>query len=305
MRLCVKRAKLPLTALRSFEAAGRHESFTQAANELFVSQAAISRQIREFEARLGVALFDRLAQGVRLTTPGRELLLEITPAFDRMENALARSSSAYGQSELTLSVEPGFASCWLMPRLGRFQAAFPEIEINLSTDERVIEFRPHEPQLAIRYSTTATSWRNAEATHLLDQVMVPVWVPGMLGAAELHSPKALIAHRLLRENGTRDWYYWCSQNYIEFAEPDRGQRYDHMGLILQAALNGQGVALVDQLFAAPYLETGELVTAFRSIDGPGAYWLVTPSFSELSQAGQVFSDWIRKELYNTHEVRRR
>lgn len=293
----MKRARLPLTALRSFEVAGRHQSFTRAAHELFVSQAAISRQIRELEARLGVALFERFAQGVRLTTAGAELLAELTPAFDRLEASLTQSSAAYGRSDLALSVELGFASCWLMPRLGTFHAAYPDIELGLETDERVIAFRAHEPQLAIRFSATETRWKNAEARRIWDVTMIPVWAPGMPGADNVaRRPENLLSLRLLHEFGERDWQHWCARMGIDDAGPGRGQRYGHQGLIMQAALNGQGVALVDAVFAAPYLATGELVTAFGSVEDVGAYWLVTPAFSKQPPAGRQFVQWLLDQL---------
>ncbi|MHA7776364.1 LysR substrate-binding domain-containing protein [Roseibium sp. M-1] len=293
----MSRSRLPLTALRSFEAAGRHQSFTRAAEELFVSQAAISRQVRELETRLGVRLFERMAQGVRLTFAGAELLATLSRAFDTIETSLQSLSDNHRQSGLSLSVEPGFATCWLLPRLSGFQAANPEVEMMVETEDRSIEFRPHEPVLAIRFSATQSSWKNTEARRILDLTMIPVWSPHLPGADHpLRSPADLIRLPLLHEIGARDWRFWCSKMGVSYDGPDRGQRYDHQGLILQAALSGQGVALVDEIFARPYLDKGELRTAFASLAGPGAYWLVTPSFSGLPPAGRIFADWLAGEL---------
>jgi len=128
--------------------------------------------------------------------------------------------------------------------------------------------------------------------------MIPVWTPKLLrGNGSIDHPEDLIRLPLLHEISARDWQYWCGQMAIEYSGPDRGQRYDNQSLIMQAALSGQGVALVDEIFAVPYLKTGELVTAFGSVTGPGAYWLVTPKFSKLSVAGQQFSKWLVDELH--------
>ena|GEM_PF-5551371 len=147
-----------------------------------MSQAAISRQVRELETQLGVRLFERMAQGVRLTFAGAELLASLSRAFDTIETSLQSVSDNHRQSGLSLSVEPGFATCWLLPRLSGFQAANPDVEMMVETEDRSIEFRSHEPVLAIRFSATQSSWKNTEARHILRLTMIPVWSPHLPGA---------------------------------------------------------------------------------------------------------------------------
>lgn len=296
----MSRANLPLTALRSFEAAGRHESFTAAARELFVTQAAISRQIRELEGRLGVILFDRLPQQVRLTPEGSRLLAIVTPAFEALDEALSQSARAKSSSHLHLTVEPGFAACWLLPHLAEFQNTHPEVDIELDTDTRVIDLRSHGPEMAIRYSATRKHWEGCNADLLISQTLIPVLSPEMAGAKQaLSDPKHMLDHRLIYEAGTTDWELWCKQMGLERAGQEHGSKYDHMGLILQAVLRGQGVALIDELFVADYLVSGELITAFDRIKGKGGYWLVQSSGAPKKPATTSFVKWLRKALEGT------
>src|SRR5688500_18385440 len=137
----MKRGRLPLTALRSFEAAGRHLSFSRAAEELFVSQAAISRQVRELEALIGRPLFNRLHRRVELTDAGTSLLTSLTASFDDIDRRLSEILARQPQSLLKVSVEPSFAGEFLIQRLNAFQELHPEIEISVEADSRLIDFR--------------------------------------------------------------------------------------------------------------------------------------------------------------------
>ncbi|SFL01332.1 LysR substrate binding domain-containing protein [Mesorhizobium albiziae] len=146
----MKRGRLPLTALRSFEAAGRHLSFSKAAEELFVSQAAISRQIRELEGFLGRPLFDRLHRRVALTDAGQNLLTQLTISFDDIDRRLSAIAGAPVDNVVKVSAEPSFAACWLVPRLFAFRQLRPDIDIAIDVDPRLVEFRTHEAELALR-----------------------------------------------------------------------------------------------------------------------------------------------------------
>ena len=296
----MSRANLPLTALRSFEAAGRHESFTAAARELFVTQAAISRQIRELEERLGLVLFDRLPQQVKLTPDGTRLLAKVIPAFEALDEALSQSARPKVPTRLQLTVEPGFAACWLLPHLAEFQTTHPEIDIELDTDTRVVDLRSQGPDMAIRYSATHTHWEGCSAELIVGQTLVPVLSPEMTdGEHVISDPEKMLEHRLIYEAGTTDWQLWRMKMGVEHAGQEHGPRYDHMGLILQAVLRGQGVALIDELFVADYLVSGELITAFDRIEGKGGYWLVQSSGAPKKPAATSFAKWLRKALEGT------
>ena len=292
------RKRLPLTALRSFEAAGRHQSFTLAAKELFVSQAAISRQIRDLEGTLGQKLFDRYAQRVELTDQGRQLLSVVSSAFDSLEKGIIDAELNSSHLEVSISVEPAFASSCLLPRLNCFQKEHQFIETDIQTDNRVIEFRSNEPTIAIRYAAVNSEWRNAQSKHLYDAEMIAVLSPKLLKASQskLEEPKDFLQYRLLHEYGERDWQCWFKTANIVTDKANKGHRFDHMGLVLQSVLDGQGAAILDKNFAMDHLETGTLFQPFNISFKHGAYWVVTPDFSKLKEPEVLFVNWVLKEF---------
>ena len=176
----MKRGRLPLTALRSFEAAGRLQSFTAAAEELFVSQAAISRQIRDLESRLGRALFARIHRGVVLTEDGTKLLAVVTSSFDRIDAALAELDHSQNAGKVSISSEPTFAALWLVPHLQEFRTLHPDVEVTIESDPRVIEFRAQQVDIAIRYSDRLTCWPRVQAMRLAESNGLPVAAPELL-----------------------------------------------------------------------------------------------------------------------------
>ena len=178
----MKRGRLPLTALRSFEAAGRLLSFSRAAEELFVSQAAVSRQIRELETLVGKPLFERLHRRVVLTDAGQQLIAQLTTSFDDIDRVLSRIVAEPAQAILKVSVEPSFAGALLIPRLYEFQKLHPEIDVTIDSDMRLVEFRSHEAEIAVRFSAVATSWPRTQAHHLHDVSLTPVLAPELLAA---------------------------------------------------------------------------------------------------------------------------
>jgi len=284
----VKRGQLPLTALRSFEAAGRHGSFTRAAQELLVSQAAVSRQVRELEDWLGHALFERRHRQVTLTAQGRRLLDQLTISFDAIDRLLDGIKTQPGKI-LSISVEPSFAACWLVPRLDRFRQKHPDIDVALNPDPRPAEFRASKIELAIRWSETATSWPRVQAVHLADNTMSPVI-----------SPALLHRYTLLHEDDRSGWSRWFSASGATEKNQDRGPLLTDTVLAIQAAARGHGVALANMLLAEEGLQSGTLVKPF-GIDLPyGAYFLVAPDLTRLSKPAQAFASWIQAELAGNH-----
>jgi LysR family glycine cleavage system transcriptional activator len=291
----LRKGRLPLTALRGFEAAGRHLSFTRAADELHVSQAAISRQVRELEAALGQQLFRRLHRQVALTETGRQLLEVTTDSFERLAGFLDSLRQDSASSILTVSVEPGFASCFLVPRLDRFRQMHPRLDVAVAADSQLIDFRSGPAQLAIRFAAKARSWPRLQAAHLADVVMSPVMAPRKPARA-LQQPADLAGEVLLHEENRRGWSRWLAMAKAAGVAANRGPLYADIGLILQAARHGHGVALVDTLLAADDLAAGRLIKPFQ-IDLPaGAYWLVAPDLSRLSPAAQGFAAWLQNEI---------
>jgi LysR family glycine cleavage system transcriptional activator len=293
----MKRGRLPLTALRSFEAAGRHLSFSRAAEELFVSQAAISRQIRELEFFVGGLLFDRLHRRVELTESGRRLLDQLTRSFDDIDRRLSEIVATPVQRVIRVSVEPSFASSWLVPRLDRFRAKRPDIDISVDVDPRLVEFRSHEAELAIRHSATWTSWPRTQSEHMVDIAATPVLSPALLAnGAPLRQPADLSRYTLLHEENRNGWALWFRAAGIEEVEPQRGPIFPDAALATQAAILGHGVALGDMLLNGQDLREKRLVRPF-DVEVPfGAYWLVARDLKALSEPAQAFAEWLRDEL---------
>ncbi|WP_455272388.1 LysR substrate-binding domain-containing protein [Rhizobium herbae] len=290
----MKRGRLPLTALRSFEAAGRLESFTLAAEELFVSQAAISRQVRELEALLGTALFTRHHRKVRLSAEGARLLETLASAFDTIDARLEELRAAKPVTLLTVNAEPCFAGCWLVPHLADFRALHPQIDVSVESESRLVEFRSDTAELAIRYSTTVSAWPRTQARHLCDITMVPAVSPEMArDGTAFKTPADLLAYTLLHEE-TRDvWARWfAAAGLAPGAAVMRGPIFADGSLTLQAALRGHGVALVDTALTRDDLDAGRIVQPFDLSIPHGAYFLVARDFDQLSPEASALAAWI-------------
>ncbi|MBZ9668780.1 LysR substrate-binding domain-containing protein [Mesorhizobium sp. ES1-3] len=294
----MKRGRLPLTALRSFEAAGRHLSFSRAAEELFVSQAAISRQIRELETFLRQPLFERHHRRVELTDAGRRLLAQLVRSFDAIDRLLGDLAVTPAQSVVRVSVEPSLAAVWLVPRLNRFRQLRPDIDVSLEVDPRLIEFRGDQPELALRFSSSAASWPRSEAERLASTVDSPVLSPTLLSSGPaLEKPADLVRFTLLHEENRQGWARWFEAAGVPAdAVPARGPMLADASLAKQAALLGHGVALGDLLQIGEELATGALVKPFDVDVGSGAYWLVARRLSDLSEPAAAFADWVRSEF---------
>lgn len=298
----MKRGRLPLTALRSFEAAGRLGSFTLAADELAVSQAAVSRQVKELEAELGKPLFERRHRAVRLTPSGHALLGVLSRSFDAMDASLSEIRGRRGGGLLEISAEPSFAAGWLVSHLDDFRTGHPEVDVAVDSDMRLIEFRTHEAEIAIRHGMDAKAWPRTEVDHLTDVDMVPVIAPSLLAnSAPLETPADLLTHTLLHEETRSVWERWFTAAGVPDAPLGRAQIFAEGNLVLQAVLRGHGVALVDRFLAAEDIAAGRLVQPFDLSIRHGAYWLVARSFKRLSPEAQAFRLWLLSRLELTRE----
>jgi LysR family glycine cleavage system transcriptional activator len=293
----MKRGRLPLTALRSFESAGRLGSFTAAAEELFVSQAAISRQVRELEALLGRPLFDRLHRAVVLTEEGEALLRVLTSGFDAFDSALTAINANASAQSLTISSEPTFAALWLVPRLNAFRQAHPDVEVTIESDLRVIEFRASEAELAIRSSQLHSEWPRTQSHLLMHSEMIPMIAPSLLMQGEgVKAPGDLLRFTLLHEENRRFWSRWFALAGVADRQPDNGPVFADGALVMQAVLRGHGVGLSDRALVGPEIALGDLVVPFDIPLDYGAYFLVARDFSRLSPGARRFADWIMAEF---------
>lgn len=291
----MKRGRLPLTALRSFEAAGRLESFTLAAGELFVSQAAISRQIRELEDLVGRPLFERRHRSVSLTAEGRSLLSVLTSAFDMVGDSLEALSGRKLAQTLKVSAEPSFAGSWLVPHLAEFQGEHPEIDLVIDTDPRLVEFRSGEADIAIRHSLNVSSWPRVEVRRLAQVEMIPVIAPELARSGRpILMPVDLMQHALLHEDNREAWQQWFAAAAAGPVSIERGAIFNDGAMVLQATLRGNGVGLIDRDHVRDELAAGRLLQPFEISVPYGAFYLVARRFDALSEAAQAFAAWVER-----------
>jgi LysR family glycine cleavage system transcriptional activator len=293
------RRRLPsLNQLRAFEAAARPQSFSKAAEELFVTHAAISRHVRELEEWLGTELFVRTGRGVVLTDAGRRYAARLTPIFDAIAEATRDAMIEGDSSNLTVAPDGAFASRWLVPRLGKFNAAHPEIELSVSPGEYISDFYRGEDDIAIRYG--AGGWPEVEAELLCKAKIFPVCAPGLIAGNPPKKPDDLTSYTLLHENSRQWWADWLRK--AGGKDPDMawsGPLFQNY-LAIQAAEAGQGFALADQLNATDALLDGRLVSPFEYVqEEDEGYWLVWGKGLKLNAAGLAFRQWLIAEIRKT------
>ncbi len=291
--------RLPsLNALKAFEAAARSESFTDAATELFVTHAAISRHIRELEEYLGTDLFTRTGRGVTLTEAGRRFGGRLTPLFDNLADA-AREAAAVGAARtLKVSIEPSIASRWLVGRLGSFSKLHPDIELTIDPTSRLVDFHVEDFDLGIRYGRG--SWEDVEAAKLSDVAIFPVCAPKLTANRGPFKPSDLESFTLLHENRKQWWQDWLSHSGVENTQGWRGVTFQNH-LAIEAAESGQGFALGDQILCTDSLVDGWLVRPFAlDMKDHGSYWVVRKKGSKESAPARAFREWLMGEMVETN-----
>ncbi len=291
--------RLPsLNALRAFEAAARHLSFTKAAEELHVTQAAISHQVKSLEEQLGLPLFRRLNRRLLLTDAGQTYVSSLTEAFDGIAEATERTTAQRGGS-LRVSTLPSMAAKWLLPRLSRFRARHPEIDVYVSASHGLADFRRDDLHLAIRYGKG--NYPGLEAVHLMDDEIFVVCSPRFLEQGPpLRSPADLSHHTLLHdisvEANRRDWRAWLERIGETGIDPDRGPGFSDSNLIIEAVMAGEGVALTRRSLAADDLAAGRLAIPFGPIrPATNCYYLVYPKANAEIPKLRTFTDWLHEE----------
>jgi LysR family transcriptional regulator, glycine cleavage system transcriptional activator len=273
--------RLPsLNALKAFEAAARHESFSDAATELFVTHAAISRHIRDLEESLGTELFNRTGRGVELTEAGRRFGERLTPLFDQIADASREAAAVGAARTLRVSVEPAFASRWLVGRLSRFNDLHPDIELTIDSTNRLVDFYVDDVDIGVRYGNGI--WDGVEAAKLSDVVIFPVCEPKLIADDPKLTPEGLGKYTLLHE---MDWRGTIFQNH----------------LAIEAAEAGAGFALGDQILCTDALVEGWLVKPFATdMKDHGGYWIVRKKGSKETAVVKAFREWLLSELVETN-----
>ncbi|MEZ5812378.1 MAG: LysR substrate-binding domain-containing protein [Rhizobiaceae bacterium] len=280
----------PLNAIRAFEAAGRHESFSAAASELNVSHAAISRHVRGLERRLGVQLFRNVVRGVALTDAGRDLLAEVTPALDRIAEAASNVADATS-GLVSVTCESTFAVKWLMPRIGRFNRLFPDVEIDLDASSSLASISGYEFDVGLRYCKRTP--QELEYDLICRRPVYPVGTPEIAQwpPAE-HRPGMLQDYRLLREDDGTLWRRWFEHAGVEqFSLPKQHGKLSGL-LAIEAVLAGQGLALMSDELIADDIAAGRLVCYSDIGFDYGAYYLVYRRETIRRREVRGFRDWL-------------
>ena len=242
--------RLPsLNGLRAFEAAARHSSFTKAADELSVTQGAVSHQVKALEAELGLRLFNREPQRLVITEAGRSYLEVVRDSFDRLAVGTNRLLQLQKAGVLNITTSPNFAGKWLVHRLGRFSEAHPEIDLRVSSTRQHIDFVREDFDMAIRHGDG--QWPGLHVTRLCAEELFPVCSPKfMRGRGALHSPADLKHHKLLHVTDRSDWINWLEAAGTTDVGVDRGPVFSERSMGIDAAVDGQGIAMARSALAA-------------------------------------------------------
>ncbi|WEJ07872.1 LysR family transcriptional regulator [Pseudomonas sp. FJ2-5-13] len=285
------RSHLPLNALRAFEASARHLSFTRAAIELCVTQAAVSHQVKSLEAQLNVTLFKRLPRGLMLTSEGESLLPVLREAFDRIALTLDQFEGGHYREVLTVGAVGTFAVGWLLPRLADFHSRYPLIDLRLSTHNNRVDVAAEGLDYAIRFG--AGAWHGTDACPLLEAPLTVLCVPQL--AEQLRSPADVLKHALLRSYRADEWNLWFQAAGLPSdTRVPRSVVFDSSLAMMEAALQGAGVALAPALMFSRQLESDVIRQPFEVGITTGSYWLTRLQSRAETSAMVAFKGWLRE-----------
>jgi LysR family glycine cleavage system transcriptional activator len=282
----------PMQALRAFEAAARTGSLTKAAEALNLTHGAISHQIKALEAMLGVGLIERAGRGIRVTDDGARLAARIRNALADIADALRETSERSNPRQLRVSVTPSFAARWLLPRLGSFMRRHPDVDLDVRASNALVDFQRDDADVAIRYGYGG--WPDVKSEELIRDVFFPVCSPRLPNLP--HTPAALARHTLLRSEDEW-WKPWFEAVGLDWPEPDRGPIFNDSSLMLQAAVDVQGIALARASLIGNDIRNGLLMRLFDiDVAGPRRYYLVYPPRTAESPKLALFRTWLTDEI---------
>jgi LysR family glycine cleavage system transcriptional activator len=284
----------PLNALKAFEAAARHESFTRAADELCVTQGAVSHQVKALEAELGLKLFNRQQQRLVITDAGRSYLATIRDALDRIADGTERLLRRQNTGVLTVSTSPNFAAKWLVHRLSRFAQAHPAIDLRVSASLHHVDFAREDIDVAIRHGDGNET--GLHVARLCSEELFPVCSPKLLNGRKSLSPIDLKKAVLLHVNDRQDWSRWLDAAGITDVDVARGPVLNQASMAIDAAVDGQGIAMARTALAAWDLIGGRLVLPFAlTFPVAYAYWIVCPKTTAKLPKIVAFVNWLQAE----------
>jgi len=292
-----------LRALKAFEASARHLSFTKAAEELFVTQAAISHQIKSLEDKTGVKLFKRFNRALQLTTEGQVYLLSIMESLEQLEKASRQLVNRNAKGMLNISLLPSFATKWMAKRIWKFQEKFPEIEVSISAFEWLADFNKEDIDVAIRYGRG--NWPNVYSELLFEERVYPICnrrVNKKIG--DNPNPSVLFDYKLLHDDfSSEDWDMWFKKAHIEPNSPIKGTRYSHTVMMLETVENSNSFALGRTPLVIDDLKRKLLFAPFNiSIPSDYAYYFVCAKGLENSPKIIDFKKWVFSEAKKSNDM---
>ena len=298
--------RLPsLNALKAFEAAARHESFTRAAEELFVTQGAVSHQVKALESELGFKLFNRERQRLVITDAGREYLNVVRDAFDRIALGTQRLTQRQTSGVLTVSTSPDFAAKWLVHRLGRFAEMHPDVDLRVSATMHHVDFAREDVDMAVRHGTGEASWSGLHGVRLATEELFPVLSPHLLSpqvksrskdAARKQPASNVLQWPLLHLDDHSGWSRWLEAAKVKRPKRLQGLTLNRASMVIDAAANGQGIGLARSTLAAWDLINKRLVAPFAErLPLSSAYWIVAPQATAELPKIATFRNWLLAE----------
>ena len=287
--------RIPATqALRALEAVARTGSLTKAAEAMHVTHGAISHQLKGLEDDLGVRLIERAGRGIRLTDEGERFAGRVRAALTDIAEAVREITEHNNPRQFRVSVMPSFAARWLLPRIGRFLAAHPDIDLDVRASTTLADFRRDNVDAALRYG--GGNYPGVASEHLLDDVYYPVCSP-RLGGGRLPTRPAEISRYLLLRSEDEFWQPWFRAAGLDWEEPTRGPTFNDASYLMQAAVDGQGIALARSSLIGNDIANGLLVRLFDiEVPSPFRYYLVYPPRLAASPKLQRFRAWIQEEI---------
>lgn len=284
--------RLPLSALRAFHAAARHQGYSRAAEELGLSHGAVSHHIKSLESLLGVALFERHGNRMVPTEHGQRLAVHTSEGFAHLAQGFEEVKARLLRSRMvTMSVLPALAGRWLIPRLADFHERHPDVDVNLRASPMLVDFSRDGIDLALRYGPG--KWAGLTSELLFEEELFPVCSPRFKSMHTLDRPRDLLSSKLLRDQRV-PWSHWFRAAGLQNApEPGRGPLYSDAGLLLQAAVASHGVALARSVLVSDELASGQLLRLF-DIGAPAefAYFVVYPSGETLRPPAMILKEWL-------------
>ena len=286
----------PLNALKAFEAAARHLSFTRAADELFVTQAAVSHQIKALEEFLSMKLFIRRNRTLLLTEEGQAYFLELKDIFKSLQEATERLLAKGSKGAITVAMPPSFAAQWLVPRISRFSVAHPDIDVRIKAVDYDEGFLEDDVDVAIYYGKGR--WSGLQSDRLHTEFLTPLCAPSLFnGPKPLEQLSDLKHHVLLHDLSREAWKNWLKHVGVSGVNVNQGPVFSHSMLVLQAAALGQGIALANTILARPEIEAGRLIMPFEEkVESRDAFYVVCDETQ--AELGKIaaFREWILAQV---------